>query len=44
VGEVSSEAINGALRAIVEAADTVKRPAKAKRWWRFMGRLTRARR
>jgi hypothetical protein len=27
----SSEAINAALRALVEAADTVKRPAKAKR-------------
>jgi hypothetical protein len=27
----SSEAINGALRAVVEAADTVKRPAKARR-------------
>jgi hypothetical protein len=27
----SSEAINAALRALVEAADTMKRPAKAKR-------------
>ncbi len=27
----SSEAINAALRALVDAADTVKRPAKAKR-------------
>jgi hypothetical protein len=27
----SSEAINAALRAIVEAADNMKRPAKAKR-------------
>jgi hypothetical protein len=27
----SSQAINAALRALVDAADTVKRPAKAKR-------------
>jgi hypothetical protein len=27
----SSQAINSALRAVVDAADTVKRPAKAKR-------------